>query len=474
MNDVVTLNAAEELLDEVDRCHRLLRPYPRYEPTNIPWFNQLPVGWKLKRAKWLVTGCQNGTWGSEPDGDNNIACVRVADFDRATLRVNLESPTYRAVTSSERRGRQLEFNDLLLEKSGGGELQPVGAVMLYDHELDAVCSNFIARMPVAHGNDPRFLAYLHAHLYSRRVNTRSIKQTTGIQNLDSRQYLDELVAQPPQDQQRAIAAFLDRETEKIDSLVVKKRRLIELLGEKRTALISRAVTKGLDPDAPTKPSGIDWLGDVPAHWDVVRLKFHVTLLPGYAFASEGFTKRDDDVRLLRGANIAPGRIIWDDEVRWDASDISNYRRFELREGDIVFGMDRPWISTGVRVAAISAVDLPCLLLQRVARIRSRTSVRQQYVIAVIESKSFKDYFAPIFTGVSVPHVSPEQILNYAFALPSDEEQVRMLRHIESESKKMESLAHQIDNAISRLNEYRSSLISAAVTGQIDVRGEVAR
>lgn len=148
--------------------------------------------------------------------------------------------------------------------------------MHYDHDREAVCSNFVARMPVAAGFDVRFLVYFHAHLYSGRVNTRSIKQTTGIQKLDSDSYLNELGPYPPLDEQRAIAAFLDRETTRIDELIAKKQRLIELLAEKRTALISHAITKGLNPDAPMKDSGIDWLGEIPSHWDVLRLKhlFH--------------------------------------------------------------------------------------------------------------------------------------------------------------------------------------------------------
>ena len=174
----------------------------------------------------------------------------------------------------------LNRGDLLLEKSGGGELQPVGAIAIYDSDRPAVCSNFLARLiPVSDCNS-RFLSYLHAHLYSVRVNVRSIKQTTGIQNLDGYSYFCETVPLPPLDEQRAIAAFLDYETARINALIAKKQRLIELLREKRTAFVSNAITKGLNPSARMKRSGFDWLGDVPAHWQMRRIGFTVTFHGG--------------------------------------------------------------------------------------------------------------------------------------------------------------------------------------------------
>jgi type I restriction enzyme S subunit len=243
------------------------RRYPGYRDSGVEWLGEVPVHWKLMRLKWTISGCFNGIWGDEADGGpDDLICVRVADFDRVGFRVNLEQPTLRSVTDRERKFRLLHHDDLLIEKSGGGDLQPVGAVVQYDQDATAVCSNFVARMPVQSGNDTRFLAYFHAHLYRGRVNERSIKQTTGIQNLDSGSYLSELIGSPPLAEQQTIAAFLDRETARIDALIEKKRRFIELLQEKRAALISHAVTRGLDPTVPLKDSGIEWLGQIPAHW----------------------------------------------------------------------------------------------------------------------------------------------------------------------------------------------------------------
>src|SRR6266481_5309104 len=238
--------------------------HPSYKSTGCDWFPEIPAHWEIDRAKWSVTACQNGVWGSEPDGDDDLVCIRVADFDRQSLGVSTEKLTMRSIAEKDRRNRMLEAGDLLLEKSGGGEQQLVGAVVEFNHSFPAVSSNFIARMVASEGVNARFLVYVHSHLYSGRVNYRSIKQTTGIQNLDSQAYLDEPIVYPPIDEQAAIARFLDFKTAQIDPLIAKKQALLGKLAEKRTALISHAVTKGLDPSVPMKDSGVPWLGKITA------------------------------------------------------------------------------------------------------------------------------------------------------------------------------------------------------------------
>ena len=233
------------------------RRYPAYKDSGVEWLGEIPAHWGVNRLSSTVTGCRNGVWGEEAGGMHDPICVRVANFNRAQFRVSLGDPTLRSIAPNLAEARRLGRDDLLVEKSGGGERQPVGAVVIYDHGEPAVCSNFVARMPVADGCHPRYLTYLHAALYTARINTRSIKQSTGIQNLDSASYLNEAVGLPHGSEQRAISGFLDRETAKIDASVVKKEWLIELLQEKHSALITRAVTRGLDPNVLLKDSGVE-------------------------------------------------------------------------------------------------------------------------------------------------------------------------------------------------------------------------
>ena len=207
------------------------------------------------------------------------------------------------------------------------------------------------------------------------------------------------VAVPSLSEQRAIAAFLDRETARIDALVAKKERLIELLQEKGTSLIE-TVVRGEPGSRET------------------RLGYYVDLLPGYAFPSEQFSHDADDVRLLRGVNVSPDGVRWDDAAVWPVAEATRFTDYQLRQGDLVFGMDRPWVSAGIRVAEVTDADVPSLLLQRVARLRARAGLSQKYLKLILSSPQFRAYFEPILTGISVPHVSPEQILSFRLRLPT--------------------------------------------------------
>ncbi len=248
------------------------KPYPQTYESQIAWLGRIPMHWELRRLSESTRGCFNGVWGDDPNGEDDLVCVRVADFDRWRRRVRLNRPTMRAVGSGQRNRRMLESGDLLIEKSGGGDQQPVGMVVLYESEAPAVCSNFVARMPPAQGYDSKFLVYIHQYLYAIRLNARSIKQTTGIQNLDSHAYLAELFAFPPLEEQTAIASFLRGADARLSRYVRAKQQLIKLLDEQKQLVIQRAVTRGVEEHVALKPSGVPWLGDVPKHWTVWRSK----------------------------------------------------------------------------------------------------------------------------------------------------------------------------------------------------------
>ena len=229
-----------------------LGPYPAYEDSGVEWLGEVPKGWKVRRLKHASEPLVNGIWGGDPDGINDIACVRVADFDRERLVVRTPVPTMRAITPAERDRRLLRRGDLLLEKSGGGEQQPVGVVVEYACDTPAISSNFVARLRPRSGFVGKYLLYLHCTLYARRINVRSIKQTTGIQNLDGDGYLGERVPLATTSEQVAIARFLDHVDSRVQRLTVRKERISgvqrqsSLLGEYRTRLISDVVTGKLD------------------------------------------------------------------------------------------------------------------------------------------------------------------------------------------------------------------------------------
>ncbi len=211
--------------------------------SGIEWFGRVPEHWATRPLIVTVEAEQNGTWGDEPTGTAaDVACVRVADFDRLRLTVQDRGLTQRSIAPADFARYRLHPGDLLLEKSGGGDVQPVGKVVVFDRPVDAVCSNFVARLSIRPDHNPRYCAYLHDFLYRARVNVRSIKQSTGIQNLDSASYLREMVVLPPLDEQRSIADHLDRETAELDRMVASIRDQVARLHERRSSAITAAVT----------------------------------------------------------------------------------------------------------------------------------------------------------------------------------------------------------------------------------------
>lgn len=211
------------------------------------WIDSLPSSWQHKRMKYAVAQVKGGVWGQEDnDSEDSIWCVRIADFDRKNLRVNTETQTMRSVTLSERAGRILRRGDLILEKSGGGDQAPVGCVVLYDFDGQAVSSNFTNVLRLRNHQNSRYWTYVNQALYVNGLTWRSIKQTSGIQNLDTENYLNEIVPFPPESDQNVIAEYLDKELAKIDNLQNTIDEFLNLLQERRKALINSAVTGKID------------------------------------------------------------------------------------------------------------------------------------------------------------------------------------------------------------------------------------
>jgi len=443
--------------------------YPEHKESGFERLGLVPIDWDLHSLKRSVEGCVNGIWGEEADGENDLAVIRVADFQRSKLRIGTKKLTYRSITDKEKEARKLRVGDLLIEKSGGGDKTLVGCVVLFEHDFGAVSSNFVARMRPLPNFDSNFLCYAFDSLYKGRVNYPSIKQTTGIQNLDSESYLQERFCFPSLTEQTQIAHFLDHETAKIDTLIHEQKRLIELLKEKRQAVISHAVTKGLNPDVPMKDSGVEWLGDVPAHWQISKLSHYANLLTGFPFPSSSFSQDDSDVRLLRGANVGVSILKWEDTVYWDLNKDDSLSKYEMSEDQIVIGMDRPWIGGGLRIARVTKKDMPCLLLQRVAAITATEFLDDNYLFNILQSAAFKTYVEPDLTGVSIPHLSPEQILGFTVPIPPTQEQILIFNHINEQIERNGDLLDQAKVSTRLLEERRAALISAAVTGKIDVR-----
>ncbi|MCY2953507.1 MAG: restriction endonuclease subunit S, partial [Planctomycetota bacterium] len=273
---------------------------------------------------------------------------------------------------------------------------------------------------------------------------------------------------PPPDEQCAIAAFLDRETAKIDGLVEKKRRLIELLKEKRTALISRAVTKGLNPAAPMKPSGIDWLGDVPRHWDIVAYKRVCTRVDVGIAEAATHAYCDDGIPIIRSTNVKPNRLDTSDILRIERWFAESNRSKTLRAGDLVT------IRTGYPgTTAVVPQELDGCQCFTLVMSSPKQTAHGPFFSWVLNSHPGESYFQMESWGSAQANISVPIVQFMQVPRPPITEQIAISEYLELETRKLDSLSAKVESVIGRLNEYRSALISAAVTGKIDVREEMA-
>jgi type I restriction enzyme S subunit len=305
-------------------------------------------------------------------------------------------------------------------------------------------------------------------MYAMRVNTRHIKQSTGIQNLDSASYLSESTGLPPCSEQRAIASFLDLETARIDALVAKKERLIELLAEQRTALITRAVTKGLDPTVPMKDSGVEWLEDIPKHWEVKRLRHispslgvGVVVNPSSYIAVEGLP-------FLYGSNISEGRIDVAMARRISPQESRRLPKSELRPGDLVMvRVGAPGV-TAVVPPELDGANCASLLV-----IRRNVAVESSWLSYVLNSKYVRSQVEVVQYGAAQEQFNVSHAADFCIALPPRAEQDAVAAFLNRETSRHDDLVAKVSEAIERLKELRTALISAAVTGKINVREKVA-
>lgn len=449
------------------------KPYSAYKDSGVEWIGQVPEHWEIKRLKFTVAASKNGVWGEDPAGNliDDMPCVRVADFDRENLRAILDQPTMRKVSESERKGRVLAFGDLLLEKSGGGENQPVGCVVRYEDTVPAVCSNFVARLVVSDNCDSEFVKFLNFALYSTRISTNSINQTSGIQNLDQDRYFNEIVTLPDKEEQAFIALKIRAETTRIDTLIAKKTRFIELLKEKRQALITHAVTKGLDPNVKMKDSGVEWIGEVPEHWEVNRLKFTVASSKNGVWGEDPTGDDIEDLPCVRVADFNRDQLTVDLKEPTMRKIAVNERRGRiLKYGDLLLEKSGGGEKQPVGCVVQYEGQAPAVCSNFIARIEVAKECDPTFVKYV--------HFALYCTRIStnsinqtsgIQNLDQDRYFNEVIALPPYTEQSNIAATIDGRTSRIDTLMVKSKLSIYLLKERRSALITAAVTGQIDLR-----
>ena len=267
---------------------------------------------------------------------------------------------------------------------------------------------------------------------------------------------------PPMDEQRTIATFLDRETARLDGLIEKRRRMITLLHEKRSSLITQAVTRGLNPDVAFKDSGIEWLGQIPSHWHVKRLRHIGKAVIGLTYDPADVVEPSCGVLVLRSSNVQSGRIELEDKVFVKTTVPP---RLLTRIDDILICSRN---GSRALIGKSAKIDLQSSGVTFGAFMTIFRSPHAGYLYYVFNSRLF-DYQSGAFLTSTINQLTVSNLNGFEVPLPPEQEQKEIVSHINKEAVRVDALIERNQRSVLSLTEYRASLITAAVTGQIDVR-----
>lgn len=301
------------------------------------------------------------------------------------------------------------------------------------------------------------LRWLYWVLQTLRLDEGS--QEAAVPGLNRESVYEQRVHYPDGETQRLIADYLDRETARIDALVAEKEKMLALLEEKRAALISRAVTRGLNPNAPLKPSGLDWLGDIPAHWEVTHFKYVCDLNPTVDLSK---LAEDDEVTFLPMDRIKSGYYIENTEPFSKYN--SSYNPFA--EGDIVIAKVTPCFENG-NIAIVENLRNQIGFGSSEIFVIRPIDTQQRFIFYYLQSDYFKQQGEASMTGAGgLKRVAPEFVRNHFIGLPPVEEQAAIAAFLDQQLLRMQAVARTVVETIALLKERRAALITAAVTGQI--------
>ena len=433
------------------------KAYPDYRVSESKWLGMVPSHWNLFDGKRLFSSRRE----LAREDDEQLAA----------------SQKYGVVPQS----LMMEMNDakVMLALKGTSSFRHVGkndfVISLRSFEGGIEHSSYVGCVSPAYtvlqaekAVVPAYFKYLlksGPYIAALQASTDSLRDGKSI---SYEQFGAIALPYPVVDEQAAIAAFLDHETVKIDALIEKQQRLIELLKEKRQAVISHAVTKGLNPNAPMKDSGVEWLGEVPAHWEVKRIK-QISLLisKGTTPSTIGEDLALEGVRFLKAENIGKSIEVQQHPEFFISKEVNErIARSKLEEGDVLV------IIAGATTGMASVLDkrfLPANTNQAVSFIRP---ARLEYSKFIVHWLSTEFCQRTIWMGAvqaAQPNLSMEDLGNIPIAVPPDNELSAIVETINLQASKFDYLIAKATSAIELIQERRTALISAAVTGKIDVR-----
>ncbi|MCB5227649.1 restriction endonuclease subunit S [Alishewanella sp. 16-MA] len=438
--------------------------YQEYKSSLIDWCNEIPVEWSVISLRWSTLIYAGGT----PSKDNldfwtdgTVPWLNSGAVNQTLINEPSAYITEEALAKSS--AKWIPKGALVIALAGQGKTKGMVAQL----DIGSTCNQSMAAI-IPKRIKPRFLFYWLSSNYQNIRNLAGGDDRDGL-NLELLAGIKSPL--PSALEQKQIARFLDHEVSKIDALIAEQEKLIALLKEKRQAVISHAVTKGLNPDAPMKDSGVEWLGQVPVHWVVLNLKYLCTIQGGFAFNSESMT--EEGVQVVRIGNLYQNVLDLERQpIFVEKTLVDELPNFVITNGDILMSLTGTLGKRDYGFAVKVESSEPLLMNQRVAKIiPDNLKILSDYLINVLRSDAYLSALYSLPSGTKQANLSNGDVLGIKVTLPPDiNEQLEIANFVDFETQKYERLLKESIEAIDYLIERRSALISAAVTGKIDVRG----
>lgn len=440
------------------------KAYPEYKDSGVEWLGEIPTSWqmwKLSHAYEVIGSGTTPTSNNESYFQGDIPWVTTGE-----LREKIIYDTDKKVKEST---LQI-FSALKIHPAGSVVIAMYGATIgrLGILGVDATTNQACCVMTKSKIINNQYLYYW---LQAYRTEIIRLSSGGGQPNINQEKVSSLKVSAPVLNDQTLIVAFLDHETAKIDNLIEKQQQLIELLKEKRQAVISHAVTKGLNPDVPMKDSGVEWLGKVPEHWTIAQLKFNTIEMQTGPFGSQLHAEDYvvDGIPLINPAHMNAGMIIPDPKVTVDEATQERLGRHKLSEGEIIFSR-RGELG---RCAVVKKNNEGWLCGTGSLKAKLTKKIIPDYAYTLISSEGVVSELTLESKGSTMANLNTETLGRIRLPVPPISEQEAILDYIKIISDKYDYLIRSADTAIRLMQERRTALISAAVTGKIDVRDWVA-
>jgi len=441
--------------------------YPKYKASGFEWLGKVPEHWKAIRLKYVASINDDALPEDTPADFEfdyvDIGGVSAVDGISKVTRIYFDNAPSRA-------RRKVRDGDTIVS-TVRTYLRAIAPIRKPPENL-VVSTGFAVVRP--RRAESGFLSYaLRESSFVESIVARSVGVSYPAVNASEVGGI--CVPLPDQAEQKAIAAFLDRETARIDRLVARKRELIERLKEKRTALISRTVTRGLPPAAaraaglpenpPLKPSGLAWLGDIPAHWDVLKITY------GFALIGSGTTPKSDsdefydgDVAWVTTSELRETLILSTKERITRTALAAHPTLRVYPTGTLLFAM------YGATIGRLGMLGIAATVNQACCAFAQPTRFVTRYVFYWLWMR--RPILVSLSSGGGQPNLSQDDLRQVRLTLPPQHEQLAIADYLDAETAKLDALVAKVETAIERLQEYRTALITAAVTGKIDVRRKV--